>query len=150
MQTNPKIAYVGSCCLAGISCNGMLHVASAGDSKAVLGKQVDKTEKAFMPVRLSQDHNANDGSVREDLIALFPNDLIAEVTKDLTAGKIGGAAQLIAGHPFDTIKVKLQSQPTPPTGQLPRYFGAIDAVKQTLAAEGPWGLYKGMGPHLPM
>ncbi|KAI3756262.1 hypothetical protein L1987_56081 [Smallanthus sonchifolius] len=73
---------------------------------------------------------------------------MAEVAKDLTAGTIGGAAQLIVGHPFDTIKVKLQSQPVPPPGQLPRYSGAIDAVKQTLAAEGPRGLYKGMGAPL--
>ncbi|KAJ0533608.1 putative protein-serine/threonine phosphatase [Helianthus annuus] len=73
-ENNPKIASVGSCCLAGVVCNGMLYVANAGDSRAVLGKQVDKTEKAFMPVRLSQDHNANDESIREELIALFPND----------------------------------------------------------------------------
>ncbi|MFS7968508.1 putative protein-serine/threonine phosphatase [Helianthus anomalus] len=53
-QNNPKIASVGSCCLAGVVCNGMLYVANAGDSRAVLGKQVDKT----------------DGSVRDDLIAL--------------------------------------------------------------------------------
>ncbi|KAJ0510527.1 putative mitochondrial carrier domain superfamily [Helianthus annuus] len=73
---------------------------------------------------------------------------MADVAKDLTAGTIGGAAQLIVGHPFDTIKVKLQSQPVPPPGQLPRYSGAIDAVKQTIAAEGPRGLYKGMGAPL--
>lgn len=73
---------------------------------------------------------------------------MAEVAKDLTAGTIGGAAQLIVGHPFDTIKVKLQSQPIPQPGQLPRYSGAIDAVKQTLAAEGSQGLYKGMGAPL--
>lgn len=73
---------------------------------------------------------------------------MAEVAKDLTAGTIGGAAQLIVGHPFDTIKVKLQSQPAPPPGQLPKYSGAVDAVKQTIAAEGPRGLYKGMGAPL--
>ncbi|GJY90094.1 mitochondrial carnitine/acylcarnitine carrier-like protein [Tanacetum coccineum] len=73
---------------------------------------------------------------------------MADVAKDLAAGTIGGAAQLIVGHPFDTIKVKLQSQPVPPPGQRPRYSGAIDAVKQTLAAEGPRGLYKGMGAPL--
>ncbi|XP_057448621.1 mitochondrial carnitine/acylcarnitine carrier-like protein [Lotus japonicus] len=73
---------------------------------------------------------------------------MGDVAKDLTAGTFGGAAQLIVGHPFDTIKVKLQSQPTPIPGQLPRYSGAIDAVKQTLAAEGPRGLYKGMGAPL--
>ena len=70
---------------------------------------------------------------------------MGDVAKDLTAGTVGGAAQLIVGHPFDTIKVKLQSQPTPLPGQFPRYSGAIDAVKQTVAAEGPRGLYKVRG-----
>ncbi|KAI4314470.1 hypothetical protein L6164_027376 [Bauhinia variegata] len=73
---------------------------------------------------------------------------MGDVAKDLTAGTVGGAAQLICGHPFDTIKVKLQSQPAPLPGQPPKYAGAIDAVKQTLAAEGPRGLYKGMGAPL--
>ncbi|KAJ4847810.1 hypothetical protein Tsubulata_011757 [Turnera subulata] len=73
---------------------------------------------------------------------------MGEVAKDLTAGTVGGAAQLICGHPFDTIKVKLQSQPTPLPGQAPKFAGAMDAVRQTLAAEGPGGLYKGMGAPL--
>ncbi|WOK96120.1 mitochondrial carnitine/acylcarnitine carrier-like protein [Canna indica] len=73
---------------------------------------------------------------------------MADITKDLTAGTVGGAAQLIVGHPFDTIKVKLQSQPAPLPGQPPKYAGAMDAVKQTIAAEGPRGLYKGMGAPL--
>ncbi|XP_077235302.1 mitochondrial carnitine/acylcarnitine carrier-like protein [Tasmannia lanceolata] len=73
---------------------------------------------------------------------------MAEVAKDLTAGTVGGVAQLICGHPFDTIKVKLQSQPTPLPGQLPKYSGGIDAVKQTVAGEGLRGLYKGMGAPL--
>jgi solute carrier family 25 (mitochondrial carnitine/acylcarnitine transporter), member 20/29 len=75
-------------------------------------------------------------------------DSMGDVAKDLTAGTVGGAANLFVGHPFDTIKVKLQSQPTPAPGQLPKYSGAIDAVKQTVAAEGPRGLYKGMGAPL--
>ncbi|XP_073125777.1 mitochondrial carnitine/acylcarnitine carrier-like protein [Henckelia pumila] len=73
---------------------------------------------------------------------------MGDVAKDLTSGTVGGAAQLIVGHPFDTIKVKLQSQPAPLPGQPLKYAGAIDAVKQTVAAEGPRGLYKGMGAPL--
>ncbi|KAE9614504.1 putative mitochondrial carrier domain-containing protein [Lupinus albus] len=73
---------------------------------------------------------------------------MGDVAKDLTAGTVGGAAQLICGHPFDTIKVKLQSQPAPLPGQPPKFSGAIDAVKQTIAAEGAGGLYKGMGAPL--
>ncbi|XP_050214424.1 mitochondrial carnitine/acylcarnitine carrier-like protein [Mercurialis annua] len=73
---------------------------------------------------------------------------MGDVAKDLTAGTVGGAAQLICGHPFDTIKVKLQSQPVPLPGQPPKFAGAMDAVRQTLRAEGPGGLYKGMGAPL--
>lgn len=73
---------------------------------------------------------------------------MGDVIKDLTSGTVGGAAQLIVGHPFDTIKVKLQSQPVPPPGQPPKFAGAMDAVRKTLAAEGPGGLYKGMGAPL--
>lgn len=73
---------------------------------------------------------------------------MGDIAKDLTAGTVGGAAQLICGHPFDTIKVKLQSQPARLPGQPPKYAGAMDAVRQTLAAEGPRGLYKGMGAPL--
>nr|GMC80876.1 mitochondrial carnitine/acylcarnitine carrier-like protein [Ipomoea batatas] len=75
-------------------------------------------------------------------------DEMGDVAKDLTAGTVGGVAQLICGHPFDTIKVKLQSQPAPLPGQAPKYSGAMDAVRQTIAAEGPRGLYKGMGAPL--
>lgn len=73
---------------------------------------------------------------------------MGDVAKDLLSGTVGGASQLIVGHPFDTIKVKLQSQPTPLPGQPPKYSGAMDAVRQTLASEGPRGLYKGMGAPL--
>ncbi|XP_038887492.1 mitochondrial carnitine/acylcarnitine carrier-like protein [Benincasa hispida] len=70
---------------------------------------------------------------------------MGDAAKDLASGTLGGAAQLICGHPFDTIKVKLQSQPVPLPGRRPMYSGAMDALRQTLASEGPRGLYKGMG-----
>ncbi|XP_076901866.1 mitochondrial carnitine/acylcarnitine carrier-like protein [Bidens hawaiensis] len=73
---------------------------------------------------------------------------MGDVAKDLAAGTVGGVAQLVVGHPFDTIKVKLQSQPTPLPGEIPKYSGAIDAVKKTVSAEGAGGLFKGMGAPL--
>ncbi|XP_039026482.1 mitochondrial carnitine/acylcarnitine carrier-like protein [Hibiscus syriacus] len=73
---------------------------------------------------------------------------MGDVAKDLLSGTVGGVAQLMVGHPFDTIKVKLQSQSIPHPGQPPQFAGAMDAFKQTLAAEGPRGLYKGMGAPL--
>ncbi|KAI5059986.1 hypothetical protein GOP47_0024406 [Adiantum capillus-veneris] len=70
---------------------------------------------------------------------------MADAAKDLAARTMGGVAQLLVGHPFDIIKVKLQSQPAPSPGVPPKYTGAIDAVKQTLNSEGRASLYKGMG-----
>lgn len=70
------------------------------------------------------------------------------MVKDLTAGTFAGAAQLLVGHPFDTIKVKLQSQGAPAPGRPAKYSGAVDAVRKTVAAEGFKGLYKGMGAPL--
>lgn len=70
------------------------------------------------------------------------------VAKDLSAGTVAGVCQLLVGHPFDTIKVKLQAQPNPLPGQPPLYTGALDAVRKTVAAEGAAGLYAGIGPPL--
>ncbi|KAI3804460.1 hypothetical protein L1987_26011 [Smallanthus sonchifolius] len=54
---------------------------------------------------------------------------MGDVAKDLASGTLRGVAQLVVGHPFDTIKVKLQSQPTLLLGQLPKYSGAMDWLK---------------------
>merc|ERR1712088_953446 len=64
------------------------------------------------------------------------------------AGGCGGVCVVLSGHPFDTIKVRMQTMPLPAPGQSPMYAGAIDCVKKTLANEGPKGLYKGMAAPL--
>ncbi|KAI9294679.1 mitochondrial carrier [Neoconidiobolus thromboides FSU 785] len=63
--------------------------------------------------------------------------------KDCTAGSVGGIFQVLAGQPFDTIKVRLQTQPTVKPGELPKYNGALDAVIKTFKQEGPSAFYKG-------
>lgn len=65
------------------------------------------------------------------------------IAVDLTAGTIAGIAQLTVGHPFDTVKVKLQNMPNPAPGQAPMYTSAIDAVRKTVATDGAMGLYAG-------
>ena len=42
-------------------------------------------------------------------------------------------------HPFDLIKVRLQSQPL---DRPARFLGPIDCFKQTLSGEGFFGLYR--------
>eukprot|EP01125_Pyxidicula_operculata_P006828 TRINITY_DN2344_c0_g1_i2.p1 TRINITY_DN2344_c0_g1~~TRINITY_DN2344_c0_g1_i2.p1 ORF type:complete len:167 (-),score=38.19 TRINITY_DN2344_c0_g1_i2:69-569(-) len=62
--------------------------------------------------------------------------------KDIISGTFGGVAQVLAGHPLDTIKVRLQTQVTVP-GQPPQFNGMVDCFKKTLQIEGFRGLYKG-------
>ena len=47
-----------------------------------------------------------------------------------------------AGHPFDTIKTRLQ------TTDITRFSGPMSCLRQTLAQEGVRGLYKGFTPPL--
>ncbi|CAF2579451.1 unnamed protein product [Rotaria sp. Silwood2] len=68
--------------------------------------------------------------------------------KDFLAGGVGGACLVITGHPLDTIKVRLQTQPKPQPGQLPVFKGTWDCAKKTVVKEGFTGLYKGMGAPL--
>lgn len=59
------------------------------------------------------------------------------VVKDLFAGTMGGITQVLVGQPFDTTKVRLQSDSTG------RYNGPLDVVKKLVREEGPRAFYKG-------
>ncbi|KAK7866013.1 hypothetical protein R5R35_008528 [Gryllus longicercus] len=65
--------------------------------------------------------------------------------KYFLCGGFGGMCTVVVGHPFDTVKVRVQTMPKPRPGEKPLYTGTLDCAKKTLAAEGIRGLYKGMG-----
>jgi len=65
-------------------------------------------------------------------------------SKSFLAGGCGGVSATVVGHPFDTIKVRLQTQ----SASSPRYRGTWDCVTQTVSKEGVRALYKGMGAPL--
>jgi hypothetical protein len=69
---------------------------------------------------------------------------------DLAAGTAAGTAQLLVGHPFDTIKVKLQSQAlsNAQVAGSAQYRGPLDAARTTVTKEGLRGLYRGMAAPL--
>lgn len=69
----PQLAAVGSCCLTGLICNGMLYIANLGDSRAVLGRTVRATGEV-LAMQLSAEHNASIESVRQELHSLHPDD----------------------------------------------------------------------------
>ncbi|KAI1188637.1 carrier protein YMC2 [Nemania serpens] len=62
--------------------------------------------------------------------------------KGFVAGVFSGVAKLTVGHPFDTIKVRLQ------TTDASRFAGPLQCVVQTVRNEGVRGLYKGATPPL--
>ncbi|KAH8692615.1 alpha-1,6 mannosyltransferase subunit [Talaromyces proteolyticus] len=62
--------------------------------------------------------------------------------KGFVAGVFSGVAKLSVGHPFDTIKVRLQ------TSKNAQFKGPLDCVLQTVRKEGLRGLYKGATPPL--
>ncbi|GAX76347.1 hypothetical protein CEUSTIGMA_g3793.t1 [Chlamydomonas eustigma] len=63
-----------------------------------------------------------------------------KIGKDIFAGTCGGISVTLVGHPFDTLKIRLQSQPM----DKPIYSGVVDCARKTVQWEGLGGLYKGV------
>ncbi|XP_039195607.1 mitochondrial basic amino acids transporter [Crotalus tigris] len=60
---------------------------------------------------------------------------------DFLAGCVGGAAGVLVGHPFDTVKVRLQVQNV----EKPLYRGTVHCFQSIIKQESALGLYKGIG-----
>lgn len=68
-----------------------------------------------------------------------------EALKDIACGSTAGIIGKYIEYPFDTIKVRLQSQPE----HLPlRYTGPLDCFKKSWANDGFSGLYRGISAPL--
>ncbi|XP_058197774.1 mitochondrial arginine transporter BAC1 isoform X1 [Rhododendron vialii] len=61
--------------------------------------------------------------------------------KDYVAGLLAGVATVITGHPFDTVKVKLQKHNTEAHGM--KYRSGLHCTARILKTEGVKGLYRG-------
>ena len=62
--------------------------------------------------------------------------------RGFVAGIFSGLAKLTVGHPFDMVKVRLQ------TTDKSQFRGPVDCLLQTVRKEGFGGLYKGATPPL--
>ena len=69
--------------------------------------------------------------------------LVRRTLQNTVAGTAGGVAICLVGHPFDTLKVRLQTQSV----LKPVYSGLKDCFLKTLEWEGVSGLYKGVGKY---
>ncbi|KEH31024.1 substrate carrier family protein [Medicago truncatula] len=61
--------------------------------------------------------------------------------KDYVAGLLAGVAAVATGHPFDTVKVKLQTHNT--EAHLVQYRNGLHCTARILKTEGIKGLYRG-------
>lgn len=61
--------------------------------------------------------------------------------KDYVAGLLAGVAAVATGHPFDTVKVKLQTHNT--EAHLVQYRNGFHCTARILKTEGIKGLYRG-------
>lgn len=68
-----------------------------------------------------------------------------EAIKDIVCGSAAGVVGKYIEYPFDTVKVRLQSQPD--TVPL-RYAGPIDCFKKSLQRDGFLGIYRGISAPL--
>ncbi|KAI9697790.1 MAG: hypothetical protein M1836_004466 [Candelina mexicana] len=83
-------------------------------------------------------HESSEKSKPEDLRKVAANNNY----QGFVAGVFSGIAKLSVGHPFDTIKVRLQ------TTQKAQFRGPLECLLQTVSKEGIGGLYKGATPPL--
>ncbi|KAK1782063.1 mitochondrial carrier domain-containing protein [Copromyces sp. CBS 386.78] len=66
---------------------------------------------------------------------------VMEALEDIVYGSVAGIVGKYIEYPFDTVKVRLQSQPD----HLPlRYTGPLDCFRQSIRADGFLGLYRGI------
>ncbi|KAF4999255.1 hypothetical protein FDECE_11549 [Fusarium decemcellulare] len=66
---------------------------------------------------------------------------LVEAFEDVFCGSLAGAVGKYIEYPFDTVKVRLQSQPD----HLPlRYTGPLDCFRQSIKSDGVLGLYRGI------
>lgn len=68
-----------------------------------------------------------------------------EALKDVICGSVAGVVGKYIEYPFDTVKVRLQSQPD---GQPLRYTGPLDCFKKSLQRDGFIGIYRGISAPL--
>jgi ornithine carrier protein len=68
-----------------------------------------------------------------------------EAIQEVTFGSIAGIVGKIVEFPFDTVKVRLQSQ----ANTVPlQYTGPLDCFKQSIQKDGLRGLYRGISAPL--
>jgi len=107
------------------------------------GSQVNKKIDALPPAIAEHIPHVPESTVelKEDVVVVKEKSLAG--LRSLAAGGFGGVCAVVVGHPFDLVKVRLQ------TAERGVYSGAFDAVRKSVAKDGlRRGLYAGVSAPL--
>ncbi|CAG8762435.1 6884_t:CDS:2, partial [Dentiscutata erythropus] len=104
------------------------------DTSQKAGIMIDTSQKGGIMIDTSQK-----GGIMID--TLQKGGLMIAI-KECASGTVGGITQVLVGQPFNTVKVRLQTQPIPIPGQPPLYSSMLDCVRKT-SKEGFSAFYKG-------
>ncbi|ANB12452.1 Ort1p [Sugiyamaella lignohabitans] len=67
---------------------------------------------------------------------------VGDPISDIICGSLAGATGKLIEYPFDTVKVRLQSQPV--DSQHTQFRGPLDCFRKSIQSEGIRGLYRGI------
>ncbi|KKA31149.1 hypothetical protein TD95_000557 [Thielaviopsis punctulata] len=81
----------------------------------------------------------------DETFATSSSSATIRVMEDIVYGSAAGIVGKLIEYPFDTVKVRLQSQPD---HLPPRYSGPIDCFRQSIRADGLASLYRGISAPL--
>ncbi|KAL1313626.1 hypothetical protein HN51_040216 [Arachis hypogaea] len=119
--SKPQIASAGSCCLTGIICNGMMYIANAGDSRAVLGRLERATRETYA-VQVSAEHNVNIETERDEVRSRHPYDSQIVVMKH-NVWRVKGLIQVSRSLGDAYLKkAEFNREPLPQKFRLPEPF----------------------------
>ncbi|KAJ0962920.1 hypothetical protein J5N97_028042 [Dioscorea zingiberensis] len=78
----------------------------------------------------------------------WPEFLASSWGMEFVAGGLGGMAGVMAGHPLDTLRIRLQQPPSYSSLRSQRPNSAPALLRSIVASEGPAALYRGMAAPL--
>lgn len=128
--------------------NNFCLLSSLGDTTTVFyttSLETAKTPREAYPTKSSPSHSLAPPTMSSsptDVVEKLPSTAelkedVAKATKkslqslrDFAAGGVGGIFAVVVGHPFDLVKVRMQ------TAEKGVYSGAMDVVRKTIAKEG--------------
>ena len=112
------------------------HAQTSGAASVVVKKDVSNTISSVTHMADSEGNANATGKLQEQGV---------EALKDIVYGSTAGIVGKFIEYPFDTVKVRLQSQPD---GLPLRYSGPLDCFKQSFRQDGFAGLYRGISAPL--